>query len=777
MSVAQMQFRPTPAALQQQLSPATPLLAVVAWCWVFLLAGLAIFAMKAPHAVPASSPQSEFSAQRAMSHVRAIARAPHLTGTKANAEVRQYLVDQLSALGLNPQIFSAVGVDNDSWALVAGRTNDIVGRLSGTANSGAILLMAHYDSVSSGPGAGDDASGVAAILEGLRTLKTGPQLKNDLIVLITDGEESGLLGAESFVVSHPWMEDVGLLMNFEARGNHGPSLLFETSADNAALVREVARTAPYPIGSSLFYSLYKMLPNDTDFTQFRHARIPGLNFAFGEHLEAYHSQLDAPENLDPASLQHQGSYLVSLVLKFGQMNLKELRQESGDDIFFDLFGANLITYSQRWVLIGQIIVTFLLVVGIFSSVQHGEISPGRFFGAIAASFLLVVVIAGVMAAAGWLLLMILGRHMLLGDTAANSLLLIGLSLLGIATGLVALTWLRRRFQLEELSLAGLTFVCILSWAFALVIPGGHYLLFWPLFLAINGFLVLAILRAGSPKSRALATLPAVVVTVLLFAPVAYLLFVFLTLGALSISATGLLIGLFFLICVPFVNIAMPQRPRRAVLLPLFVAATACVTIGFLQSNFSSQHPRQDHLLYSLNADDHTAAWISDDSTLDGYTVQFLGKAPNKMPVPAYLAGSLRIPFSATAPPMDLQPPIGEIAVDEQKGDLHRLRMNVRSQRAADFMVLRFDPSVNPVSLEISGRNVKLRSGQSGLLMRLYGMGTEGADLDVTMNAPSGISFWVSDYSAGLPTIVRRPAELIAAQGSDQTVVCRKYKLQ
>ena len=268
-----------------------------------------------------------------------------------------------------------------------------------------------------------------------------------------------------------------------------------------------------------------------------------------------------------------------------------------------------------------------------------------------------------------------------------------------------------------------------------------------------------------------------VVTVLLFAPVAYLLFVFLTLGALSISATGLLIGLFFLICVPFVNIAMPQRPQRAVLLPLFVAATACVTIGFLQSNFSPQHPRRDHLLYSLNADDHTAAWISDDSTLDGYTVQFLGKAPNKKPVPTYLPGSLRIPFSATAPPMDLQPPIGEIAVDEQKGNLHRLRMHVRSQRAADFIVLRFDPSVNPVSLEISGRNVKLRSGQSGLLMRLYGMGTEGADLDVTMNAPSGVSFWVSDYSAGLPTIVRRPAELIAAQGSDQTVVCRKYKLQ
>lgn len=776
MHVAQMEFRPPPVAQQQQSSSATPLLAVIAWCCLFLLAGVAIFALKAPDAVPADASQSEFSAQRALAHVRAIARVPHPIGTNANAEARQYLVDQLSALGLNPQIFTAVGIDNDSWALIAGRTNDIVGRLSGTANSGAILLMAHYDSVSTGPGAADDASGVAAILEGLRALKTGPQLKNDLIVLITDGEEPGLLGAESFVASHPWMKDVGLLMNFEARGNHGPSMLFETSVNNAALLNEVARAAPYPVGSSFFYSLYKLLPNDTDFTQFRHARIPGLNFAFGGHFEAYHSRLDTPENLDTTSLQHHGSYLVSLVRQFGQMDLGNLERESGDAIFFDWFGANLITYSERWVLIGQIVVTLLLVVAIVFSVRRAEANLGRFFRAIAVSFLMLVVIPGMMAIVGWLLLLILSGRMLLGDTPANSFLLNGLVLLGIATGSVVLARLRRRFRLEELSLAGLTLVCILSWAFALLLPGGHYLLFWPLFLAVCGFLVLAILRAGSLRSRALAALPAVVITVLLFAPVAYLLYVFLTLSLLSIAATGLLLGLFFLICVPFANIAVPQRPWRTVLLPLFVAAAVCVAVGILQSNFSSQHPGHDHLLYSLNADDHAAVWISDDPALDEYTAQFLGKTPSREPVPNYLTGSLRTPFSASAPSIDLQPPISEIKADEQQGDLHRLRMNVRSQRDTGLMAVRFDSSVKPVSMEISGRHVKLESGQSGLFILLYGMDAQGADLDLTLNAPSGVSFWISDYSAGLPTTIRRPSEFIAAQGSDQTVVCRKYKL-
>ena len=777
MHVAQMQFRPTPAAVQQQQPAAIPLLAALAWCWVFMLAGVAIFALKAPDAVPAGAPQSEFSAQRALAHVRAIARVPHPIGTNANSEARQYLLGQLSALGLNPQSFTALGIDNDSWALVAGRTNDIVGRLSGTENSGAILLMAHYDSVSSGPGAADDASGVAAILEGLRALKTGPRLKNDLIVLITDGEEPGLLGAESFVASHPWMGDVGLVMNFEARGNYGPSMLFETSANNASLLNEVARTATYPVGSSLFYSLYKLLPNDTDFTQFRPARIPGLNFAFGEHLEAYHSRLDTPENLDPASLQHHGSYLVSLVRQFGQMDLGSLKRGSGDNIFFDWFGTHMITYSERWNVIGQIVVTFLLGAVILSSIQRAEVSPGRFFKAVAVSFLMMAVITGVMVFAGWLLLLILSRRMLLGDTAANSFLLIGLVLLGITTGTVVLTEVRRRFHLEELSLAGLTVVCFLSWAFALLLPGGHYLLFWPLFLAVCGFLVLAILRPGSSKGRVLATLPAVAITVLLFAPVAYLLYAFLTLSLLSIIATGLLLGLFFLICVPFVNMAVPPRTSRTILLPLFVAAAASIAVGILRSNFSPQHPRQDHLLYSMNADDHTALWVSDDSALDGYTAQFLGGTPSRKPVPDYLTGSLRSPFSASAPLVDLRPPISEIEVDERKGDLHRLRMNVRSQRDADFMVVRFDPRVKPVSIEISGRSVKPQSGRNGLFMLLYGMDAQGAELDLTLNSPSGVPFWVSDYSAGLPTTIRRPSEFIAIQGSDQTIVCRKYELK
>ena len=348
----------------------------MAWGCVFLLSALAIFALKAPDAVPATASPSEFSAERALAHVRAIAAVPHPIRSSANTSSREYILAQLSALGMNPQAVPAVGIYHRFDAVIAGNVHNVVARLPGTARSGALVLMAHYDSVPSGPGAADDAAGVATVLETVRALRAGTPLRNDLIVLITDGKEEGLLGAEAFVASHPWSKDVSLLMNFEARGNSGPSLLFETSANNAPLIREVADAAPSPIGSSLFYALYKLLPNDTDFTVFRPAHTPGLNFAFGGHLEAYHSWLDTADNLDTKSLQHHGSYAVALSRRFGQMDLDQLKAVRGDDVFFDWFGSHLIAYSERWVLITEAVATVLLFLIIVSGVRRAEIRPG-----------------------------------------------------------------------------------------------------------------------------------------------------------------------------------------------------------------------------------------------------------------------------------------------------------------------------------------------------------------------------------------------------------------
>ena len=365
---------------------------------------------------------------------------------------------------------------------------------------------------------------------------------------------------------------------------------------------------------------------------------------------------------------------------------------------------------------------------------------------------------------------------MLGDTSANSFLLIGLAVLGAATGCALLAKLRKSFNLQELSLSGLIAVCVLSWAIALLLPAGSYLLFWPLMLTTTGFVVLGLLKTSSPRAQLLGTLPGAITAVLLFAPFAYLLYVFLTLNLLSIAAIGLLLGFFFILCVPLVNVATPQPRWRIIVLPLVAIAGVCLGVGVVQSHPSAQHPRRDSLLYSVNVDDHTAAWVSDDRGLDAYTAQFLpAGAIKRQPVPNFLAGSQRPVLSGPASAVALQPPVVEVKANEQEGDLHQVRMNVRSQRSADRVVLRFEQGVNLTSVKISGRIVPPSPNSIGPLV-LYGTENEGVNVEFTASAHSAISFWLADYSSGLPTTRQRPSALIPAQGSDETVVSRKYTL-
>ena len=212
---------------------------LLVWCGVVLLSGTSIWSMRPPDPLTASASPQAFSAERAMVHVRAISTEPHPIGSKAQETVRRYLVAQLKSLGLDPQVFRSVGFSVSGRRIWAGKTEDIVGRLKGESGSRAIVLMAHYDLVNQSPGAADDASSIAAILEAVRAVHSDAQLNNDVIVLFTDGEEAGLLGAEAFVAGHPWMTDVGLVLDFNARGDRGTSLLFETSTGNRQLVEEV----------------------------------------------------------------------------------------------------------------------------------------------------------------------------------------------------------------------------------------------------------------------------------------------------------------------------------------------------------------------------------------------------------------------------------------------------------------------------------------------------------------------------------------------------------
>lgn len=761
-----------------QAPPRLPLLWPFA-CWliVILLAAIAISSLDAPAPVAATAPATEFSAERAMTHVRTIARLPHPIGSAGNQAVREYLVGQLTSLGMKPQLFSATGIAQGPRGIAIGNTNDVVGRLQGSNSSLAILLVAHYDSVYRAPGAADDGSGVAAILESVRALRAGPPLAHDVIVLFTDGEEAGLLGAEAFTNSHPWMKDVALVLNLEARGNHGPSLLFETGPNNARLIKAVAEAAPYPVGSSLFYALYKLLPNDTDFTRFRSKGFPGLNFAFGEGLDAYHSRLDSPENLSTASLQHHGSYVLNLTRYLGQKDLTQFQAKEGDSVFFDWFGSHFISYPEKWVLPGEILATIILILAIFLAVRGGEIRASRILLSVLPSFGLLIAIPLVAAAAGLIVFRLLGRSIGVGDSYANSCILAGLAFAGACTGSLTFAAIRKRFSILELWISGLVLVCILSWALAMMLPAGSYLLFWPLLWTSAGLLAAVLMkRATQPNIQFAASVVGVVTTILLFAPLIYLVYVFLTLQLMVVAAAGLMVGLFFLLLSPAMDIALPPPATKFVAAALLAGAIASLGVGAATSGHSAAHPRRDSLFYSLNADDHTAAWISNDAAPDKWSSRFFpDKQAQPKPMPNYLAGLQRPVLASVAPPLDIAAPIAEMKADEKTGETRNVRINVHSQRKARALVMVFNGEALPVSIRAGGRQIVPRASPGPFTVILAGMDGSGIDLELSCKAPFGISFWLYDQSEGLPPSVSpRPSDLMAGEGSDVIMVARKY---
>lgn len=230
-----------------------------AWLTLLFILLLAIVALRylvPPAVVPASAPVTDFSAERAMEHVKIIAREPHPTGSMANARVRDYIVEQLSSTGLKTEVQKSASTtpwDIGGAPYSAGTIQNVVARLPGTNSTGALVLMAHYDSVATGSGASDNASGVATLLETLRALRRGSSLRNDMIFAFTDGEEDGGLGAQAFVDEYSPAKLVSVSLVIDSGGSCGraPLVVESLHQQNGWLVREVADTVRRPLAASI----------------------------------------------------------------------------------------------------------------------------------------------------------------------------------------------------------------------------------------------------------------------------------------------------------------------------------------------------------------------------------------------------------------------------------------------------------------------------------------------------------------------------------------------
>lgn len=319
---------------------------------LFVGALLAIITILPPSPKGLDAPETEFSAARAMADIRIIAAEPHPTGTAENAKVRRYLAKRLEALefevstdtGDVPERALArlnrwSGAEATSQAFV-----NVIGVKAGKDRTKpALLLMAHHDTVWGSPGAADDTIGIASIFEIMRAVNVDGRPDRDVIILLTDAEEIGLVGARHFFANNRLRETVGAVINFEARGGGGTANMFQTSAENGNAAALYAKAVQQPSTSSLSTYVYNILPNDTDLTPALELDYVAYNIANIDRAQYYHSPKIDADALQLSTLQHMGSQGLDLTRAL--LSADAFPAPKRDTTFFDIFGILTILYA------------------------------------------------------------------------------------------------------------------------------------------------------------------------------------------------------------------------------------------------------------------------------------------------------------------------------------------------------------------------------------------------------------------------------------------------
>jgi len=194
------------------------------------------------------------------------------------------------------------------------RTANVVGVLPGGAHH--IIIGAHLDHVGSNmdgtynPGAMDNASGVAAIIEIARALSVGPVRPSLTVVFVAfNGEEQFMYGSRHYV-SEPCLPlGHAAMLNIDTVGSpRGVLLQIENaSGHDTQLARDLGRVA-----SKLGIPFRKSMSSGSDHSSFANAGVEAVNLIQPDFAGGYHGPGDTADQVDPGRVAE----VVRLVLEY-----------------------------------------------------------------------------------------------------------------------------------------------------------------------------------------------------------------------------------------------------------------------------------------------------------------------------------------------------------------------------------------------------------------------------------------------------------------------------
>lgn len=715
--------------------------AVVVFGGMFLVAVFAWWMSLAPAPLPAEAPETAFSAARAMKHIEAISVEPHPGGSHANERVMEYIVSELEAMGaaytVERPIFrrGSHGVE---------QLTAVLARVPGTNSTGALAVDAHYDSTPYGPGAADDNSGIAAMLETIRALLAGPPMMNDTLFCFADKEEMGGPGGPAAFMDHPWFQDVTAVLGLEARGTAGPALMFETGPENGFLIRQMAQSESHPRATSIMFDFYDRMPFGSNFSHYKHhGDMPGLNVAYIDDFGDYHTKLDRPDRVSLASVQHHGAYTLGMARQLGNVPMDNPRGPLAT--YFNVIGSTMVVYPYSWgwtlTCLAAAFFATVLLMG-FLRRRIGILGMLASMGTTLLAGLLSLVVTGPLA---YLIFQVFREHALYRNNMFSlSILLIGLGFFVLASRLV------RGVRPASLLAGNLVLVTAGMFALQVYFPGGAYGLTWPLVFLSLGLLALVLSgREAEPTgagmmAAAASVVPGVVILVPLLAVVSY-----------ALTALGM--PVFWLAALLILSALLPQMaliPQRlhlrsgGVLLALGVVLFAT---GVVTNTPSPERPRQNCLAYAVNFDTGEAFWLTGDKKLDDWTGLYFDEDVPRVGINEYTGGNDgEIYLKAPAPLPPFGPTTLTVLEDRVEDGRRKLRLHVDSPRDAQEIALNLVSEVAVYKSKVLGLDVPAR--KAGWAVYLETIPFEGGEILLETEPGQPLRFLARAVSYKLPEI-------------------------
>lgn len=697
-----------------------------------------------------------------------ITKERHPVGSAAHSRVRDYLVSQIRQLGYDAQLHQGFAFNPDSKA--AAQVDNILVRVPATetkAGGKAVLIAGHYDAVPNSYGAGDDGVSMVNMLQALASLKTMGNRRNDLIFLFGDAEEVGLLGAVAFAEQHPWMKDIGMVLNFDNRGNSGPILMFETSAKNGKLIQEFAQATPYAISNSVMYEVYKALPNDTDFSVFRKKDLPGLNFAMIENFSSYHTRHDKGEHLNPASQQQQASLMLDLVKHFANQDLSQLSLQQGasNHIYFSLPLIGLVHYSS---LLAIPIAVALLVMAVLlftrmrrQRQQEPTSTPIKLIKSLLASLIFVVELAlfAFLAQRVWVFICrIYPEYASMRDPDIGHYYLLALVLLFITIFTYLQKFLSRWFEEAELSFGAVWVWLVLLGFSSVQFAGASFIFALPLFFVLASWTYLSYQPSlpSSPK-HIWALLAGLLPSVILFAP--FVLLIAIALGFYSIGVPILLVSLLLGLYIPLL-LQFASTFRRWI--PLAFVKVFVVMGALATAHFHNAFPQPAQLIYVAGVKPGQNWWASPNEILNRDALRvFTNKAEQKNA--DTIVGPLsrfgkRALWLDPADDLNLPRPVIHVQQLETSGDRLKLKVLLQSPLHAPNTHVAIE-GATVFSAKINGGNYQSTDPERWSIW-IHGRNkieaTLGNVIEFEIQAGKPLSLRVSDTVYQLPSTIAAP---------------------